>query len=202
MLQHVPVQWLFMPVAIRQAIEAVPKGALLVLDEAYAEYVDPDGPRPALALASRYPNLVVTRTFSKAHGLAGLRVGYAVADPQVVALLERLRESFNVNAVGLAAAEAALADSGHVRRVNLANAAARASLAGALRARGLQVLPSQTNFLLACFGNAAHAAAAEAALLAAGVVPRPMAGYGLADCLRITVSTPDENQRLLEALPA
>ena len=192
----------FGPDALEHLLQRTPRSAIVVVDEAYAEYVDAAGPGSALALAARFPNLVVTRTFSKAHGLAGLRVGYAVAHPEVIALLERLRESFNVNALGLAAAEAALADQAHVRKVSLANAREREWTAAALRARGLQVLPSQTNFLLACFGDVARARAVESVLLAAGVVPRPMAGYGLGDCLRITVSTRRENQRLLDALPA
>ena len=154
----------------------------------------------ALALLDRHANLVVTRTFSKAHALAGLRVGYAVGNPGLIAVMERVRESFNVNLIGLAAAEASLADEAHLRRSLAGNAEQRAALADALRGRGLFVHPSQTNFLLVEFGG--DAGRIEADLLERGVVLRPMAGYGLPDCLRITVGTAGENLRLLAALDA
>jgi histidinol-phosphate aminotransferase len=171
---------------------------LVVIDEAYSEYATDPALPSAVALLARHPNLIVTRTFSKAYGLAGLRVGYALAHPEFVAVMERLRESFNVNGVGLAAAAAALADQQHVASVRERNAAERESLAAVLCERGHFVHPSQTNFLLVEFGE--RAAAIEHALIVRGVVLRPMAGYGLADCLRITVGTPDENHRLLHAL--
>jgi len=153
-----------------------------------------------LPLLQRHPNLVVTRTFSKAHALAGLRVGYAVANAGLISVMERMRESFNVNVAGLAAAEASLGDDASLRRSLAGNATQRAMLAEALRARGLFVHPSQTNFLLVDFGS--DAAPLETALLEHGVVPRPMAGYGLPTCLRITVGTEDENRWLLAALDA
>ena len=176
----------------------VPERVLVVVDEAYAEFVDAPDYGSALPLVAAHPNLVVTRTFSKAYALAGLRVGYAIAHRELIAVMERVRESFNVNAPALAAAEAALADASHLRASVDGNAAQRAALAQALRARGLAVAPSQTNFLLAEFG--ADANRIEAGLVARGIVLRPMAGYGLGDCLRITVGTADENQRLLAAL--
>lgn len=190
--------------AIETLLERLPAHTIVVVDEAYAEYTGADGgPRSALALRGRFPGLVVTRTFSKAYGLAGLRIGYAIAHPAIVALLERLRESFNVNALALAAAEAALADEAHLARVIAHNAAERARLAVALAALGLRVYPSRTNFLLVEFGNGDRSAGAvEAALLERGIVPRPMAGYGLPDCLRITVDTAAGNRRLLDALAA
>jgi len=179
-------------------IARVPAHVIVVVDEAYAEFVDAPDYSTALPLVARHPNLVVTRTFSKAHALAGLRVGYAVAHPQLVAVMERVRESFNVNALGLAAAEAALADEDHLRASVAGNAAQRVALAEALRARGLKVSPSQTNFLLVEFGDAAGRI--EARLLSRGVVLRPMGGYGLGECLRITVGTEAGNDRLLGAL--
>ena len=184
--------------ALSRLLEEVPETAIVVVDEAYAEYCDGDGPASALPLLARHPNLVVTRTFSKAHGLAGLRIGYAVAHPEVAALLERLRESFNVNCLALAAAEAALADPAHVAWVRGRTIALRERLATALRARGLRVFPSRTNFLLVEIGR--QCAAVEAALLARGVVLRPMAGYGLGDCTRITVGTEADDTALLAAL--
>jgi histidinol-phosphate aminotransferase len=176
----------------------VPEQVLVVVDEAYAEFADAPDHASALPLCARHPNLVVTRTFSKAYALAGLRVGYAVAHPDLVAVMERVRESFNVNALGLAAATAALSDAEHLRASIEGNSRERASLAHALRSRGTFVHPSQTNFLLVEFGP--DTARIEAALVARGVVLRPMAGYGLPDCLRITVGTAEQNGRLLDAL--
>ena len=181
-------------------LAAVPAHVIVVVDEAYAEFVDAPDYASALPLVSQYPNLVVTRTFSKAYALAGLRVGFAVGHPQLVAVMERVRESFNVNALALAAAEAALADGAHLRDAVAGNAAQRVVLAAALQARGLRVSPSQTNFLLVEFGD--EAARLEAQLVGQGVVLRPMGGYGLGECLRITVGTADENARLLSALDA
>jgi len=176
----------------------IPADVLVVVDEAYAEFVDAADYASALSLLALHPNLVVTRTFSKAYALAGLRVGYAVADPGLVAVMERVRESFNVNMVGLAAAQAALDDDAHLAASLAGNAVQRADLAAALRQRGWFVHPSQANFLLVEFG--AGTPVVEAALLAREVVVRPMAGYGLPQCLRITVGDAGENQRLLAAL--
>ena len=141
---------------------------------------------------------MVSRTFSKAYGLAGLRAGYLVADASVVRAMEPVRESFNLNAMALAAAEAALADAAHLESVRRGNAAERARLAEGLAGLGLTVLPSQTNFLLVRFGP--DTAAIEQALFARGAILRPMVGYGLGRYLRITVATPAENDRLLAAL--
>jgi histidinol-phosphate aminotransferase len=172
----------------------------VVLDEAYAEFLDAEGCGSSAPLLARYPNLVITRTFSKIHGLAALRVGYALGQPDVLAVLERVRESFNVGSLGLAAALAALADQGHAARVAATNAQCRDRLAEQLRRRGLDVGPSQTNFLLVDFGDAALAASVDAGLLARDIVVRPMRGYGLPQCLRITVGSEAQNARLLEAL--
>ena len=156
-----------------------------------------------LTLHATHPNLVVTRTFSKAYALAGLRVGYAIAQPGLIAVMERVRESFNVNSPGLAAAQAALGDDEHLRWVIARSVEQRDALTSALRARGLTVFPSQTNFLLVQFaepGDNARVAAIEAALCGVGIVLRPMVGYGLGHCLRITVGNADENIRLLAGL--
>ncbi|KGM57680.1 hypothetical protein N799_00365 [Lysobacter arseniciresistens ZS79] len=185
--------------ALAGFLARVPEHVIVVLDEAYAELADAPDYASGTGLLPRHPNLVITRTFSKAYGLAGLRCGYLLAAPGLVAVMERLRESFNVNGPALAACEAALADVDHLQQVRDWNARERAALAEALSARGWRVLPSQTNFLLVEFGAAG---AVEAALVAAGVVLRPMAGYGLPGFLRITVGTADENRRLLAALDA
>jgi histidinol-phosphate aminotransferase len=179
-------------------LAALPPDVLVVVDEAYIEYADDPALESAAGLLTRFPGLVITRTFSKVHALAGLRVGYLMAAPGLVAVLERARESFNVNSLALAASLAVLADAEHLAWVQRQNREQRLALGDALRARSLQVGPSQTNFLLVDFGIDAGPVAAG--LVARGVVPRPMAGYGLPTCLRITVGTRDENRAFLQAL--
>lgn len=176
----------------------VPAQVIVVMDEAYAEMADAAADTDARRWLETFGNLVIARTFSKAYGLAGLRLGYLIAAPGLVAVLERVRESFNVNALALAAGEAALGDRAHLQWVCARNAEQRDSLRDALARRGLRVLPSQTNFLLVEFGE--RTARIEAQLLARGVVLRPMGGYGLPAHSRITVGTADENRRLLSAL--
>ena len=188
----------FSTAELDRLLHRLPREILVVVDEAYAEYVTDPALPSAIALLSQHPNLIVTRTFSKTYGLAGLRVGYALAHPKLIAVMERLRESFNVNNVGLAAAVAALADQHYVASVRERNVMEREALAESLCERGHFVHPSQTNFLLVEFG--ANTDAIEAALAARGAVLRPMIGYGLPDCLRITVGTSDENRRLLVRL--
>lgn len=183
---------------LERFLQGLPSTALVVVDEAYAEYVTTETSLSAVPLLARYPNLIVTGTFSKCYGLAALRVGYALADPAVVSVMERLRESFNVNSLGLAAATVALADQAHVVMVRERNAMQRTRLAEEIRQRGYPVHPSQANFLLVEFGS--RAAAIECALCEHGVVLRPVAGYGLPDCLRITVGTSDQNGRLIGLL--
>ena len=185
--------------ALERFLARVPGDVVVVVDEAYHEYVDAPGLTTALRSAERHPNLVVTRTFSKAYALAGLRVGYLVAHASVVAVLERLRESFNVNHVALAGAEAALADDGHLERVRAFNRDEREWLCAALVERGHLVLPSQTNFLLVDLAR--DAADFERGLFERGVIVRPMGGYGLGHAVRISVGSRIENQRLLDALP-
>lgn len=176
----------------------LPEHTIAVVDEAYAEFVDDTATPSALTLLPRFPRLIVTRTFSKGYAIAGLRVGYLVAHEGLIATMEPLRESFNVNLLGLAAAEAALGDEAHLRWLIDRNAEDRAWLAERLASKDLLVHPSQTNFLLVDFGR--EAAPIEARLLEQGVVVRPMIGYGLPTCLRISVGTRSENQRLMVAL--
>lgn len=188
----------FPTASLEKLLERVPAEVLVVVDEAYIEYVDAPGLVSAVPLLARFPNLVVTRTFSKAHGLAGLRVGYALAHPDLIALMERVRESFNVNGLALSAAVAALADVEHLAWVKRRNREERDWLRDELLRRGRFVHPSQTNFLLVEFGP--RTSEIEKALTSRGVVLRPMGGYGLGECLRITVGTRSENQRLLQVL--
>jgi histidinol-phosphate aminotransferase len=185
--------------ALARFLARVPHDVLVVVDEAYHEYVDAPGLGSALRFAERHPNLVVTRTFSKAYALAGLRVGYLVAHASVVAVLERLRESFNVNHVALAGAAAALADGAHLASVRAFNHDERGWLRDGLAARGYAVLPSQTNFLLVDLAR--DAVDFERHLFERGVIVRPMGGYGLGHTVRISVGSRAENQRLLDALP-
>lgn len=176
----------------------VPKTTLVVVDEAYLEYVTVPELQSALALIGEYENLIVARTFSKAYGLAGLRVGYIVSHPECVAVMERVRESFNVNLLGLAASEAALSDEAHLQWVIGKNAAERAWLIEQFQNRGLRCGPSQTNFILVDFQK--DSAGIEAQCVAKAVVMRPMRGYGLPNCLRITIGNRDENRQLLKIL--
>lgn len=185
--------------ALEKFLTRVPATTLVVVDEAYHEYVHASGLTSALGFCARFPNLIVTRTFSKAYALAGMRIGYAISSPQVAAILERLRESFNVNGLALAAAEAALADQAHIKQAKSWNGAEREWLTDQLRLRELNVLPSQTNFVLVDFRQ--NATSIEKVLFDRGVIVRPMAGYGLPHCLRISVGTREESQRLLESLP-
>lgn len=186
--------------SLERFLAGAPADVLVVVDEAYIEYSSDPALASAIPLLARHSNLVVTRTFSKAFGLAGLRAGYACAHPALLQVLERARESFNVNAFALAACEAALADSAHLDAVRAKTVAERTWLAAGLRALGVHVSPSQTNFLLADFGR--DAAPIEASLLGRGIVPRPMSGYGLPSCLRVTVGTRADNERVLAALEA
>ena len=183
---------------LERVLQGLPPTTLVVVDEAYAEYVTTEASLSAVPLLAHYPNLIVTRTFSKCYGIAALRVGYALADRAVVSVMERLRESFNVNSLGLAAATVAVADQAHVASIRERNAVERTILAEELRQRGYPVHPSQTNFLLVEFGS--RAAAIEHALCERGVVLRSVAGYDLPECLRITVGTSEQNSRLIGIL--
>jgi histidinol-phosphate aminotransferase len=179
-------------------LERMPERLVVVLDEAYFEYVDePDYP-DGIALRRHFPNLVVTRTFSKIHALASLRIGYAVSDPEFADLLNRVRQPFNVNSLALACAEAALADTGFVADSKRLNEQGLRQLEEGLAARGLPFIPSRGNFL--CFETPGDALPVYEALLRQGVIVRPIGGYGMPRHLRVTVGSPDENERFLAAL--
>jgi histidinol-phosphate aminotransferase len=180
-------------------LDAMPKDTLVVLDEAYVEFVDAPGFQDALALRRKYPNLVVLRTFSKIYGLAGLRLGYGVARPEVVEYVDRVRPPFNVSLVAQAAGAAALDDAAHVEKSRALVLAERPVLAAGLQALGATVVPSQGNFVMADFPGRPGKELFEA-LLREGLVVRPLAGYGFPTAQRITVGLPAENQRLLAAL--
>jgi histidinol-phosphate aminotransferase len=180
-------------------LDAVPKDTLVVLDEAYVEFVDAPGFQDALALRRKYPNLVVLRTFSKIYGLAGLRLGYGLARPEVVDYVDRVRAPFNVNLVAQAAGVAALSDAEHLQRTRALVREERPYLSEGLRALGATVVPSQGNFVLADFPGRPGKELFEA-LLREGVVVRPMGGYGFPTAQRITVGLRAENEKCLAAL--
>lgn len=176
-------------------VEALPADVVLVVDEAYGEYATREDFPDALGWVERRPGTAVLRTFSKIYGLAGLRIGYAVADPELAGWLERARHPFNVNLVAEAAALAALEDRSHVERSRTVTREGIEFLTRELAALGIEVWPTDANFLLARTGPGVHDG-----LLREGVIVRPLAGFGMPDHVRITIGTRAENERLLEAL--
>ncbi|HVA54414.1 MAG TPA: histidinol-phosphate transaminase [Gammaproteobacteria bacterium] len=179
-------------------LEKVPQKVLVVVDEAYSEYVEETGYPDCSQWLQRFPNLVVTHTFSKAYGLAGLRIGYSLSHPQVAELLNRLRQPFNVNNLAPVAALAALSDSEHLKKTLRVNRTGKQQLEESLRALGLSWIPSIGNFLTVDFKRPAMII--YKALLREGIIVRPVQNYGLPNHLRITIGLPDQNTRLLDAL--
>jgi histidinol-phosphate aminotransferase len=176
----------------------VPPRVIVVFDEAYVEFAQgPDFP-DALAYLRQGRKVVVLRTFSKAASLAGLRVGYALADPDCVALLNRIRQPFNVNTLGQVAALAALADESHVLECLRTIEAGRHYLYDEFQALGVRYTPSRANFILVDVGRSGMDVFTW--LLKEGVIVRPMASFGMDNYLRVTVGTPEENRRLVKAL--
>jgi histidinol-phosphate aminotransferase len=184
--------------ALKAFIEQLPGHLVVVVDEAYFEYVDKPEYPDTVQWIDAFPNLLVTRTFSKAYGLASLRVGYGVSQPALADLLNRVRQPFNVNGPALAAAVAALNDTAHVERSARLNQEEMARLESGFRQLGLDFVPSAGNFLLLDLGR--RAAPVYEALLREGVIVRPVDNYGLPDHLRVSIGAPEENQRLLQAL--
>ncbi|TVR95984.1 MAG: histidinol-phosphate transaminase [Wenzhouxiangellaceae bacterium] len=181
-------------------VASLPPQVICVVDEAYTEYAESDRLGDASTWLARFPNLVVTRTFSKAYGLAGLRVGYALSNPGIADLLNRVRPAFNVNSLALTAARAALADQAFIDRSREVNSRGMNQLTTGLEALGAKVIPSAANFILAEFDRSG--AELNERLLRAGVIVRPVANYGLENHLRITIGTTEQNQRVLSALAA
>jgi histidinol-phosphate aminotransferase len=177
----------------------VPARVVVVIDEAYNEYLRPELRFDSTQWVRQFPNLLVSRTFSKAFGLAGLRVGYGIAQAELSDLLNRVRQPFNVNSAAQAAAVAALADDGFLARSYELNLRGMLQLTDGLRALGLEYEPSYGNFILIRVGMAGRV---YEELLKRGVIVRPVANYQLPEWLRVTVGLPEENQRFLDALPA
>ncbi len=186
--------------ALRRFIEQVPTDVLVVVDEAYFEYARAlsDDIPDASRWLDEFPNLIVSRTFSKAYGLAGLRVGYALGHPDVADLLNRVRQPFNCNAVAQAAALAALDDAAHLERSIALNTEQLRLMEQELQRMGLAALPSAGNFL--CFDVGGGAQSVNEGLLRAGVIVRPVGGYELPGYLRVSVGLPEENRRFLDTL--
>ena len=184
--------------ALRAFVATLPEHCLCVIDEAYFDFVtEPDYPDTSRWLGD-FPNLIVTRTFAKVHGLAALRVGYGLSHPDVAELMNRVRHPFNVNAPAQAAAVAALGDLEHVERSVAHNAREMVRVTDGLRRLGLEWIPSVGNFVTADLGR--PAGPVDQALLRDGVICRPVGNYGLPTHLRITLGLADENDRLLAAL--
>ena len=176
----------------------VPETVLVVLDEAYFEYNSGDNLLDGVVLLQTYPNLIVSRTFSKAYGLAGARIGYTVSSPEVADILNRLRQPFNTNLPAQAAAVATLRDEEYLQDSIEVNSAGMDQLEQGLQSLKLSWIPSSGNFITVDFGQ--DAMPIYQALLKKGVIVRPVANYGMPHHLRISIGLPEENQRCLEAL--
>ena len=177
--------------------ESAPPTTLVVLDEAYGEYLSPERQSPSPGWIARLPNLVVSRTLSKAFGLAGLRVGFGLAHPDVADLMNRVRQPFNVNHLAMVAACAALGDEEFIAESRRVNAAGLEQLAKGFDRLRLECIPSAGNFIAVRVGDAARI---YASLLRQGVIVRPIAGYGMPEHLRVTVGTAKQNDRFLASL--
>jgi histidinol-phosphate aminotransferase len=168
-----------------------------VLDEAYIEFLDEAADCIGLIRSGAKPNLLLMRTFSKIFGLAGLRIGYGIAHPDLIAAFEKVRQPFNINSIAQAGALAALDDTNHVQSTRENNAKGLEFFAQALGKLGLEFIPSAANFLLVKVGDGQNV---FDAMQRQGVIVRPMGGYHLGEWLRITVGTESENKRCMKAL--
>ncbi len=178
-------------------LRQMPEQVLVVLDEAYDEYMPPESKSESFNWLAEFPNLIVSRTFSKAYGLAGLRIGYGVASPGVADMMNRVRQPFNVNSVAQAAAVASLNDDDFVERSYALNRAGMLQLTQAFDTLGLEYIPSFGNFVSVRVGAAADI---NRRLLEQGVIVRPVANYGMPEYLRVSIGLFDENARFLNVL--
>ena len=184
--------------ALELFLKKVPEHVLVVLDEAYFEYVEEAYYPNGLHYLEAHPNIIVTRTFSKIYGLASLRIGYGISSAAIADVLNRVRQPFNCNAVALAAAQAALADDSYLDDSRSENAAGLGQLVEGLERLGMTVIPSVANFI--AFDCQREAMPLYQALLAQGVIVRPIAAYGLPNHLRVSIGLSRENERFLQAL--
>ncbi|MGH6852798.1 MAG: pyridoxal phosphate-dependent aminotransferase, partial [Methylocella sp.] len=191
----------YLPFAeVKRLAQNLPADVLLVLDAAYAEYVNRPDYASGLELASNSENVVMTRTFSKIYGLAGIRLGWCYAPLDVCGALNRIRGPFNTNGAAIAAGVAALDDVGHIEKAIAHNETWLAWLAREISALGIKVTPSVCNFLLLHFDGKTQARAADRFLLDRGLILRAVGTYGLPDGLRLTVGTEEANRLVVEAL--
>ena len=185
--------------ALHAFLVRVPESVLVVLDEAYTEYLDSAHAYKSIPWLSEFPNLIISRTLSKAYGLAGLRVGFGLASPEVIALMNRVRQPFNVNHQAMVAAAAALEDDEFIAESRKLNAEGIGFLTAAFAERGLEIIIPFGNFITFKIDDAAGV---YRALLKSGVIVRPIAGYGMPDWLRVTIGTRAQNERFVAALDA
>ncbi|MEB0011864.1 histidinol-phosphate transaminase [Glaciimonas sp. Gout2] len=192
----------FIPaVELEAFLQQVPAHIVVVLDEAYNEYLPPELQYESIAWVRQYPNLLVSRTMSKAYGLAGLRIGFGIAQPAITDLLNRIRQPFNVNSLAQAAAVAALNDKPFLQRSAEINAAGYAQLTAAFDDLKLSYVPSFGNFVMVKVGDDVDAGSrVNLALLKQGIIVRPVGNYGLPQWLRITIGLPHENAAFIAAL--
>jgi histidinol-phosphate aminotransferase len=183
--------------ALHRFVQAVPSNVLVALDEAYIEFLgEPHDFLPLIRTGAR-PNLLLMRTFSKIYGLAGLRIGYGIGHPEVIAAMEKVRQPFNINSICQAGALAALDDTKHVERTRKTNSRGMRLFAREFRRLKLEFVPSAANFVLVRVGDGARVFTEMQNL---GVIVRPMGGYSLPEWIRISIGTPKENQRCLDVL--
>jgi histidinol-phosphate aminotransferase len=182
---------------LQDFMRTLPANILVVLDEAYNEYLPQENRYDSVAWLKEFPNLIISRTFSKAYGLAGLRVGYAFADAQVADMMNRVRQPFNVNSVAQAAAVAALQDEAFVRQTNELNRRGMVQITQGLSKLGLEYIPSFGNFVAFRIGDGMKA---YRRLLELGVIVRPIAGYDMPEYLRVSIGLESENEKFLTAL--
>jgi histidinol-phosphate aminotransferase len=186
---------------IEAFLAKVPSDVVVVIDEAYNEFLTPEQQYDAIVWVRKYPNVIVSRSFSKAYGLAGLRIGYGIAQNNITDLLNRIRQPFNVNSLAQAAAIAALADVDFLKKCYELNRAGYAQLTQAFEEMGLRYLPSSGNFVLVKVGDDVNAGSkVNLELLKAGVIVRPVGNYGLPEWLRISIGLSEENQAFIQAL--
>ncbi len=189
------------PEEIESFLDRMPANIVVVIDEAYNEFLDPAIQYDSTAWVKKYPNLLVSRTFSKAYGLAALRVGFALAQPGLTDLLNRVRQPFNTNTVAQAAAVAALGDIEFLKKSAEVNKQGYRMLIQAFDEMGLEYVPSFGNFVLVRVGNDEDAGArVNLELLKRGIIVRPVKGYKLPKWLRISIGLPEENQIFIKAL--
>ena len=181
---------------IEHLLKNIPESTLFVLDEAYIEYASPLKSNKSIDLLKKYSNLVITRTFSKAYGLAGLRIGYAIAHPQITSLLYRIQLPFFVNSAALTAAHAALDDDAFIQKTAQCNTQGLKQMQNGLTLLGIKHLPTHGNFIT--FDCKTDSMPIYQHLQEHGIIVRPLHPYGLNTYLRVTIGTIDQNQRFLD----